>query len=115
MADLSTTYMGLKLKNPVIAGSSGMTHTVENIIEVEKNGGAAVVLKSLFEEQIRHEINKSLSQSVTDTPYAYAEAMDYISTYSKENVLGEYLSTIREAKKRVAIPIIASINCTSPH
>ncbi len=115
MADLSTTYMGLKLKNPIIAGSSGMTKTAGNIIEVEKNGGAAVVMKSLFEEQIRQEVARSLNQSVADTPYAYAEAMDYISNYSKENVLGEYLATIREAKKSVAIPVIASINCTSSH
>lgn len=115
MVDLSTTYMGLKLKNPVIAGSSGMTRTVENIVEVEKNGGAAVVLKSLFEEQIRLDINRSLNQSSVDTPYGYAEALDYITNYSKENAVGDYLSTIREAKNRVAIPVIASINCTSPH
>ncbi len=115
MVDLSTTYMGLKLKNPIIAGSSGMTRTVGNILEVEKNGGAAVVLKSLFEEQIRLEISKTMSQSTIDTPYGYAEAMDYISNYSRENAVGEYLNTIREAKSKVAIPVIASINCTSSH
>jgi dihydroorotate dehydrogenase (fumarate) len=115
MADLSTTYMGLKLRNPIIAGSSGMTRTVENIVEVEKNGGGAVVMKSLFEEQIRLDINRSLNQSSVDTPYGYAEALDYISNYSRENAVGEYLNTIREAKSRVSIPIIASINCTSPH
>ena len=52
MPDLSASYMGLALKNPIIAGSSGLTNTVENIVELEKNGAAAVVLKSLFEEQM---------------------------------------------------------------
>ena len=50
MVNLETTYMGLELKNPLIVGSSGLTNSVENIIEIEKNGAAAVVLKSLFEE-----------------------------------------------------------------
>lgn len=115
MVDLSTTYMGLKLRNPIIAGSSGLTRTVEQIVEVEKNGGAAVVLKSLFEEQIRYEVSKSFNQSSIDTPYGYAEAMDYISNYARESSVGEYLNTIREAKKSVNIPVIASINCISSH
>ncbi len=74
-----------------------------------------MVMKSLFEEQIRLDINRSLNLSSVDTPYGYAEALDYISNYSRENAVGEYLNTIREAKSRVSIPIIASINCTSPH
>jgi dihydroorotate dehydrogenase (fumarate) len=113
MADLSTTYMGLKLKNPIIAGSSGMTRTVDQIRDVEKNGGAAVVMKSLFEEQIRMEISKTFNQSTIDTPYGYAEAMDYIGNYTRESAVGDYLNTIREAKKAVSIPVIASINCMS--
>ena len=115
MADLSTTYMGLKLKNPIIAASSGLTKSVENVIEIEKNGGAAVVLKSLFEEQIKYEVAKAYSQSAHDMPYAYAEADDYISNYAKDYAVGEYLKLIREAKEAVNIPIIASVNCVSPH
>lgn len=115
MADLSTTYMGLKLKNPIIAASSGLTKSVENVIEIEKNGGAAVVLKSLFEEQIKFEVARTYSQSGHDMPYAYAEADDYISNYAKDYAVGEYLKLIREAKEAVNIPIIASVNCVSPH
>lgn len=111
MINLSTTYMGLKLKNPVIAGSSGMTNSVEKIKELEKAGASAVVLKSLFEEQIRHEIHQNLLQS--DNAFAYPEAGDYISRYSHEHRVDEYLTLIREAKKAVTIPIIASINCVS--
>jgi len=115
MADLSTTYMGIDLKNPIIAGSSGLTKSVENIVEIEKNGGAAVVLKSLFEEQIKFEVSKTYNQSAHDMPYAYAEADDYISNYAKDYTIGEYLTLIRECKKAVDIPIIASVNCISPH
>lgn len=111
MADLSTTYMGLKLRNPIIAGSSGLTNSVAHILELEQNGAAAVVLKSLFEEQIRYEINKSITESHSGN--YYPEAEDYIHNYSKENKLEGYLSLIREAKAKVEIPVIASINCVS--
>jgi dihydroorotate dehydrogenase (fumarate) len=112
MANLSTSYMGFKLKNPIIVGSSGLTNSVENIIEVEKNGAAAVVLKSLFEEQISHMINKSMHNSELDNFY-YPEAEDYISNYTKYNDVDNYLKLIRDAKKAVQIPIMASINCVS--
>jgi dihydroorotate dehydrogenase (fumarate) len=111
MIDLSTKYMGLDLKNPIIVGSSGLTNSVENVIEIEKNGGAAVVLKSIFEEQIKHEINKTVKQN--DANFAYPEAFDYISNYSEEHSFDKYLSLISDCKKAVKIPIIASINCVS--
>jgi dihydroorotate dehydrogenase (fumarate) len=110
MTNLSTEYMGLKLKTPLIIGSSGLTNSVENIVEFEKRGAGAVVLKSLFEEQIRNEIKTTFSKS--DIGY-YPEAEDYISNYSKIHVLEEYLNLIRNCKKAVKIPIIASINCVS--
>jgi dihydroorotate dehydrogenase (fumarate) len=56
MANLETTYLGLKLKNPIVVSSSGLTNSVEKIKELEKAGAGAVVLKSLFEEQISHEV-----------------------------------------------------------
>jgi dihydroorotate dehydrogenase (fumarate) len=110
MADLSTTYMGLNLRNPIIAGSSGLTNSVENISKLEKNGAGAVVLKSLFEEQITNSINKTFQQTVDN---AYPEAMDYISHYTRENDLDKYLKLIKESKAKVDIPVIASINCIS--
>lgn len=111
MIDLSTKYMGLDLKNPIIVGSSGLTNSVENVIEIEKNGGAAVVLKSIFEEQIKHEINKTVKQN--DLNLAYPEAFDYISNYSEEHTFDKYLNLIKDCKKAVKIPVIASINCVS--
>lgn len=103
--------MGFTLKNPIIVGSSGLTNSVENIIEIEKNGGAAVVLKSLFEEQINHAINKTMHTNVD--AFSYPEADDYISNYTRDNDVDNYLKLIRGAKEAVQIPIIASINCVS--
>jgi dihydroorotate dehydrogenase (fumarate) len=111
MANLSTSYMGFELKNPIIVGSSGLTNSVENIIEIEKNGASAVVLKSLFEEQINHMINKAMHNE--GDYFSYPEADDYISNYTKQNDVEVYLDLIKNAKKAVQIPIIASINCVS--
>jgi dihydroorotate dehydrogenase (fumarate) len=111
MVNLETTYMGLKLKNPLIVGSSGLTNSVENIIEIEKNGAAAVVLKSLFEEQINFAVHKTYMQD--ELQNMYPEADDYIRNYTRENDVGKYLDLIKKAKENVQIPIFASINCIS--
>ena len=111
MADLRTNYMGIELRNPVIIGSSGLTNSVEKLINLEKAGAGAVVLKSLFEEQIAHEIQKTVSQN--ESNISYPEANDYISQYSKENDVANYLKLIREGKSAINIPLIASINCVS--
>ncbi len=107
MADLSTTYLGLKLKNPVIVSSSGLTNSVNKIEKLAEYGAGAVVLKSLFEEQINYEAGSMLKY--TD----YPEARDYINNYTKNNSLDEYLTLIEQAKAAVDIPVIASINCIS--
>ncbi len=103
--------MGLKLRNPLVAGSSGLTNSVENIIELEKNGISAVVLKSLFEEQIHH----NAGQTIMEDEYAnlYPEVENYIRNYTTENDVNTYLRLIENAKKAVNIPVIASINCIS--
>lgn len=111
MINLSTTYLGLPMRSPIIAGSSGMTNNLRNIIEIEKQGAGAVVLKSLFEEQILNEAHRNLTAG--DGLGGYPEAMDYIGQYTRHNALNEYLTLIREAKKNVQIPVIASINCVS--
>lgn len=110
MANLSTTYMGLSIKSPLVIGSSGLTNSIENIEKFAKLGAGAVVLKSLFEEQIMHEASYTLKQ---DSSNYYPEAEDYIRNYTKQNSIQHYLDLIKEAKTRVDIPIIASINCTS--
>lgn len=111
MKNLSTRYMGLDLRNPIIAGSSGLTNSLDNIIKLEQHGIGAIVLKSLFEEQITHVVNKTMSQN--EDTNAYPEALDYISHYTREQDLERYLKLIRDAKSSVKVPIIASINCVS--
>ena len=81
MIDLSTEYMGLKLKNPIIAASSGMTDSVNKIKRLAENGVAAVVLKSLFEEQIRMEID---SLGMNNMFNSYADTENYIAFYTKK-------------------------------
>lgn len=109
MVDLSTNYMGLRLKNPIIIGSSGLTKSVDRIKELEANGAGAVVLKSIFEEQIVHQSNDLIKQS--ETFNLYPEAADYIQNATKSQAVGDYIQLIKDAKREVKIPIIASINC----
>ena len=113
--DLKTTYMGLELKNPVIAGSSGLTGSLDSIINLEKSGAAAVVLKSIFEEEILLEVNQQMKEAEKD-PMIYSglsETLDYIDLHIREDNLGKYLQLIRDAKNAVSIPVIGSINCIS--
>lgn len=107
MANLQTSYLGLNLKNPLIVSSSGLTSNLESIKKLEANGAAAVVLKSLFEEQILHEAG---SLTVTSD---YPEAEDYLKAYVTSNNVEKYLELIAKAKEAVSIPVIASINCIS--
>ena len=102
--------MGLELKNPIIIGSSGLTNSVENIKKLEENQAGAVVLKSLFEEQILMEISKNFSQNNSN----YPDAFDYLNNYTKQASIFKYIEMIEESKKSVSIPIIASINCITP-
>lgn len=115
MADLSTKYLGLNLRNPIVAGSSGLTHSVKDIIEMEKNGAGAVVLKSIFEEQILLETEYKLRKAQEDGMiYAdHSETFDYLDLHIKEKELSGYLNTIQEAKRNVQIPVIASINAVT--
>ncbi len=107
MVNLETNYAGLKLKNPLIVSSSGLADSVEKVEKIDKEGAGAVVLKSLFEEQIRYESGK-LSEASD-----YPEAADYINYYTRNNSVEQYLTLIEESKKKVDIPVIASINCVS--
>lgn len=107
MANLQTSYLGLNLKNPLIVSSSGLTSNIESIKKLEANGAAAVVLKSLFEEQILHEAGSLTASS------DYPEAEDYLKAYVTSNNVDKYLELISNAKEAVTIPVIASINCFS--
>lgn len=110
MANLSTKFMGMDLKNPVIAGSSGITSTLEDIKELEQAGAAAVVLKSIFEEEIRMEMKKTGS---AETGFPYAETMDFIKEGDCFSSLESYLDLIKSAKNETGIPVIGSINCVT--
>lgn len=105
MIDMKTSYAGLTLRNPIIIGSSGLTNKAERNKEFEKAGAGAIVLKSLFEEQI--EMQSEAMMQETD----YPEAADYIRGYVKANQVNDYLELIRQTKAVCTIPIIASINC----
>ncbi len=105
MQNLVTTFLGLQLENPLIVSSSGLTNSAEKIKKIEEAGAGAVILKSLFEEQINFETNQLLQTS------DYPEATDYIGTYSRENSVDNYLELIGSASRATNIPVIASINC----
>lgn len=104
MINIQTTFAGLTLKNPLVAASSGLTNNISKITELEQAGISAIVLKSLFEEQIENHSEK-LAQ-ISD----YPEAADYINTYISMNHVDKYLDLIKEAKSSCDIPIIASVN-----
>nr|WP_321451858.1 dihydroorotate dehydrogenase-like protein [uncultured Carboxylicivirga sp.] len=110
MANLETKYLGLTLKNPIIVSSSGLTNSIQKIARVVEAGAGAVVLKSLFEEQINVEINNAIYKG---EGVDYPEAIDYIKGYTRDNAVGEYLQLIKDAKAQFDVPIIASINCFS--
>ena len=112
MANLSTKYLGLDLKNPLVVASSGLTDSVEGIKKLAENGAGAVVLKSLFEEEIIAEIEDNL-QKMTSSGFIYPETIDFYEEEGDDETTTKYLQLISEAKKEVDIPIIASINCVT--
>ena len=105
MIDIKTQYAGLTLRNPIIVGSSGLTNKAERNRDFEKAGAGAIVLKSLFEEQIEMQSEALMQDS------DYPEAADYIRGYVKANQVNDYLELIKKSKELCTIPIIASINC----
>jgi dihydroorotate dehydrogenase (fumarate) len=113
MVDLSTQYLGMKLKNPVIAGSSGLTNSVKSIQDLEKNGAAAVVLKSIFEEEIAFEYDDILKEASEEG--VNLDQFDYYDFHIKGEKLDKYTTLIEASKKAVSIPVIASINCVFSH
>ncbi len=113
MKNLTSEFAGLKLKSPIIAGSCGLTSSVEHIKEMEENGAGAVVLKSIFEEEISGEYNKLLEENGKDS--AYTENLDYFDFKIKQDNINNYITLIKEAKDAVSVPVIASINCVSSH
>ncbi|MCD6353984.1 MAG: diguanylate cyclase, partial [Prolixibacteraceae bacterium] len=108
--DISTSYMGLKLKSPIIVGSSALTEKIENSIAYEKAGAGAIVLKSLFEEQILHDVDE---QRLNNMYGSFNDQEYYAMYYSKKHNLEQYIRLIKKNKEALDIPVIASINCVS--
>ncbi len=111
--DLSTTYMGLKLKNPLIISSSRITGELRTIDQCIRHGASAIVLKSVFEEQLTLQAESKLRQSKdNDAFYWFPEAKEVIVNLSKEAHLEQYLKFVENAKKLTGeIPLLSSINC----
>lgn len=110
MINMETSYMGLNLKNPIIIASSGLTNSVEKIKDLEKAGAGAIVLKSIFEEQINNEVNNQINRS---PQHLFPEEEDFTWNYTRNNLITSHLNLLSEAKKETEIPIIASISCMS--
>lgn len=106
---LNTTFAGLELRNPIIAASCSLTGSATNNQKIAKAGVGAIVLKSLFEEDIVRE-TASMENSLTD----HAEASDYMQAYMASHALSNYMNLIKKSKRLCGeTPIIASINCNS--
>jgi dihydroorotate dehydrogenase (fumarate) len=111
MANISTRFFGLNLKSPVIVGSSTMTGCADQIIKLAEAGAGAIVLKSIFEEEIFIDLQNELSQrnAFNSDP----EYLDYFDYVIKEDSIRNYLKLIAAAKSKTTIPIVASINCVT--
>jgi dihydroorotate dehydrogenase (fumarate) len=111
MADLSTTYMGLNLRNPLIVASCDLTNSADGVKRCSDAGAGAVVLKSLFEEQITAEKRTAEKDMWL---YGHSEAFEYVDKMGMAMGPREYLKIVREARAGSDIPVIASLNCISP-
>lgn len=112
MTKINVSYLGMNLSSPIIVSSCGLTKSIDNLKEFESNGAGAVVLKSLFEEEIRHEVSNLVKFS---GEFPYPETEDYIRAYVSDKSTNEYLELIKKAKSSMIIPVIASINCVTSH
>src|SRR6516165_4009405 len=114
MTDLTTRYLGLTLRSPLVASSSPLADSVENIVRLEDHGIAAVVLPSLFEEQLELE-SRSVDHDLARGSESFAEALSFFPDMQTYNLGPDrYLELIRRAKERVDIPVIASLNGVTP-
>jgi dihydroorotate dehydrogenase (fumarate) len=114
MIDLKTEYLGLQLKNPLIVGSSRISGDLNTIKQCVDAGASAIVLKSLFEEQIVLEAESRLRKGINNEIYYwFPEANEKVFGLSKEEKLQQYLDYVSSVKKSIDVPVIASINCTS--
>jgi dihydroorotate dehydrogenase (fumarate) len=113
MIDVTTSYLGMRLKSPLVASASPLCESVDNIRQMEDLGMAAVVLPSLFEEQLTLE-SQALDSDLSRGALSYGESLTYFPEMTAYNLGPDgYLELIRKAKAAVSIPVIASLNGTS--
>ena len=113
MTDLKTSYLGLGLRSPIVASASPLTGDPEAALRLERAGAGAIVLPSLFEEEILHE-EVGLNEALEAGTNHFAEALDYFPAVQRfENAADRYLALVRATKAMVEIPVIASLNATS--
>jgi dihydroorotate dehydrogenase (fumarate) len=113
MVDLTTTYLGLKLKNPLVASPSPLSEKVDNIKRMEEAGISAVVMYSLFEEQIIHE-SLELDHFLNRGTESFAEALTYFPDVGRYSLAPEkYLHMLEKTKRSVTIPVMGSLNGVS--
>ncbi len=113
MVDLTTTYLGLTLKNPLVASPSPLSEKVDNVKKMEEAGVSAVVLYSLFEEQIIHE-SLELDHYLSQGTESFVEAQTYLPNTGKYSLTPEnYIQHLGKVKKAVSIPVIGSLNGVS--
>src|SRR5512143_345217 len=110
MVDLTTTYLGLSLKNPLIASASPLSQKLETARKLDESGVAAIVMYSLFEEQILRESFK-LNEDLSRGAYSNPEALTYIPEIGQYKVGPDsYLEHLRKVKRAVSVPVIGSLN-----
>lgn len=109
--DTKTKYLGIEIDSPIIVGSCGLTNDINNLVKMEQAGAGAVIIKSVFEEQIIYDIKRNLSMMApTDN---YGMSYEYVAAHVSDDSLGKHFDLIKEAKKRLHIPVVGSINCYS--
>jgi dihydroorotate dehydrogenase (fumarate) len=109
MERLATTYLGMELKNPIIVGSSPLTSSVDKLKKCEDAGAGAVVVKSIFEEQIDHDAARMIDE--TEGFVVHTDGQDFLEQVSRNHYIDNYLSLVEKATQALDIPVIASVNC----
>ncbi len=113
MASLATRYLGIPLRNPLVVSSSSLTDSFEKLQKLQDAGAGAVVLKSIFEEQILLDSDK-LDAFLNEAEESGPEASSYFSNIDFQVGTTEYLKLVEKARKSLSIPVIASLNCLHP-
>jgi dihydroorotate dehydrogenase (fumarate) len=112
MTDLHTDYLGLRLRSPIVASPSPLTGEIDGMVDLERHGIGAIVLPSLFEEQIEHEANE-IDRLLSVNANSFGEAADFFPDINHDSSVDRYVALVESAKAAVDVPVIASLNGAS--